>query len=246
LFGDFSHKILSERFEREPALSSLSLVRPYKLRWRVEDRQYNSHKPSAQFQLGGTSYRLPLTDPAWLGAFRTMAPGEYPVTACGIAADCKVLLTLSLSRPWEDGYCYKLAAGVLPLPQDRLSEPVEELDLLDQPMDPSEAVLIIDALAGGIDPYTGDPLSGHSLLSNPDTVKALRASVVALRTVPSRRRPRELPPQAGKSWDSAEEESLIREVEAGKAVYEIAQAHGRTPDAIKARLFRCLGEVLAS
>ena len=183
LFGDFSHKILSDRFENKPAVSSLSLVRPGNLRWRVENRQYNSHKPSAQFELGGTSaYRLPLTDPAWLGAFRTMAPGETPVTACGIAADCKVLLTVSLGDPWEDGYCYKLVAGILPLQQDQLSEPPEELDPLEQSMHPREAFEIIHSLAGGIDPYTDERLPGNSLFSNPDTVRALRAGAAALRT----------------------------------------------------------------
>jgi len=231
LFENFSHKILSGRFETEPARSSLSLVRPRNLRWRIEDLPYNSHKASAQFQLGGTSYRLPVTDPAWLGAFRAMAPGEYPVTACGIAADLKVLLTISLGDPWEDGYCYKLVAGILPLEQGPLSQPAERLDLLDQAMDPREVVRIIQALAGGTDPYTSERLPDDSLLSNPDTAKALRAAAAALRTGPPRKNPR-----------TDEEEILIREFEAGETVAAIARAHGRTPRAIRSRLVR-LGKI---
>jgi hypothetical protein len=232
LFEDFSRKILSDRFEAEPARSSLALVRPRNLRWRIENLPYNPHKASAQFQLSGTSYCLPVTDPAWLSAFRAMAPGEYPVAACGIAADLMVLLTVSLSHPWEDGYCYKLVAGILPL----------ENNLLDQPMDPREAARIIQALAGGNDPYTSEPLPDDGPLSNPDTAKALQAALVALRNGQSRKRPRELPAQAGKTWDTSEEETLIRDFDAGETVAAIARTHGRTPGAIRARLFR-LGKI---
>lgn len=70
LFGDFSHKIPFQRFETEPAPSSLCVIRPVNLHWAIEQLPYNAHKASAQFQLAGTSYRLSVTDPAWLDAFR--------------------------------------------------------------------------------------------------------------------------------------------------------------------------------
>lgn len=233
LFGDYSHKILSDRFETEPAEASLCLIRPGNLRWTIEHLPYNSHKASARFRLAGTSYRLSVTDPAWLDAFRALPPGDYPVTACGIAAELTVLLTVSLSEPWEDGYCYKLVAGILPLEPNPATEP------LAQPMDPREAACVIQALLGGVDPYTGVPISADSPLANPDTVKALRVAVAALEGV---KMPRELPSQAGKSWDAAEEEILVREFEAGETVAAIARSHGRTPGGIKARLI-LLGKI---
>src|ERR1017187_5277705 len=97
LLGNFSHKISFERFETEPAMSSLGLIRPGNLRWTIEHLPYNAHKVSAQFRLDGTSYRLPVTDPDRLDAFRALPPGEYPGAACGIAAGLKALLTVSLS-----------------------------------------------------------------------------------------------------------------------------------------------------
>ena len=104
-----------------------------------------------------------------------------------------------------------------------------------------KAARIIQALAGGTDPYTSGPLPGDSPLSHPDTVKALRAAA-ALRSGPPRKKPRELPPQAGKAWDTAEEEILVREFEGCETMAAIARAHGRTPGAIKVRLIR-LGKI---
>jgi len=247
LLGSFSPKISFERFETEPAMSSLCLIRPGNLRWTIEHLPYNAHKASALFRLGGTSFRLPVTDPARLDAFRALPPDQYPFTACGIAAGIEVLLTISLSDPWEDGYCYKLVAGVLALEPDpiagppELPKPPERLDSLTHPMEPREAARIIQALAGGTDPYTSEPLPGDGPLSHPDTVKALQAAAVALRSGPSRKKPRELP-QAGKAWDTAEEEILVREFEGGETMAAIARAHGRTPGAIKVRLIR-LGKI---
>ncbi|MGO9257862.1 MAG: dual OB domain-containing protein [Bryobacteraceae bacterium] len=241
LLGDYSHKIYAARFEAEPATSSLCLVRPANLSWAIEQTPYNARKASAQFQLDGTSYRLPVTDPAWLNAFRALPPGRHPVTACGIAAEFKILLTVSLGSPWEDGYCYKLVAGILPLDPCRLAGPVRP-EPSGPPMDTSEAIWIIQALASGTDPYTGESLPGDGPLSNPDTILALRAAAAALQSGPPPKRRRELPAQAGKSWDVAEEEILVREFEAGETMAAIAHSHGRTPGAIKSRLIR-LGKI---
>jgi hypothetical protein len=248
LLGNFSHKIPFERFETEPAMSSLGLIRPGNLRWTIEHLPYNAHKASALFRLGGTSYRLSVTDPAQLDAFRALPPGEYPGTACGVAAGIEVLLTISLGDPWEDGYCYKLVAGVLALEPDpiaappELPKPPEGLDPPAHPMDPREAARIIQALAGGTDPYTSEPLPGDHPLSHPDTVKALRAAAAALRSGLPPKEPHELPHKAGKAWDAAEEEILVREFEGGETMAAMARAHGRTPGAIKARLIR-LGKI---
>jgi hypothetical protein len=202
LFEDFSRKILSDRFETAPALSSLSLIHPRNLRWRIDHSPYNHHKPSAQFQLSGKSYCLPVTDPAWLDAFREMEPGGL----------------------------------------DPVSEEPEKLNPLQQPMYPREAGRVIQALAGGINPYTCEPLQDDGLLSDSETVRALRAASAALRSGPPRKRPRELPAHAGKAWDTDEEETLIREFEADETLAAIARSHSRRQGAIKSRLIR-LGKI---
>ena len=104
-------------------------------------------------------------------------------------------------------------------------------------MAPSEAAWIIDSLANGIDPYTGEPLPSVGPLTNPDTIKALRAASAALE-----KKPRDLPKHVGKAWDPDEEEQLVRRFEAGEPMAAIARAHGRTPGAIKSRLIR-LGKI---
>jgi hypothetical protein len=85
-------------------------------------------------------------------------------------------------------------------------------------------------------------LRGDNPLSHPDTVKALRAAAAALGSGLPPKRPHELPHNAGKAWDAAEEETLVREFEGGETMAAIARAHGRTPGAIKSRLI-CLGKI---
>lgn len=165
-----------------------------------------------------------MTDPAWLDAFRAR---------CGIADDLTVLLTISLSDPWEDGYCYKLAAGILPLSPGlgveapKLANESPRSNPATRPMAPREAIPIIQTLADGTDPSTHQPLRGDSPFSNPDTVRALQAAAAALERVPV---------QAGQTWDKAEEDILVRQFDGGETFPAIARAHGRTRGAIKARL----------
>ena len=213
LLGNFSHKIAFERFETEPAMSSLGIIRPGNLRWIIEHLPYNPHKASALFRLGGTAYRLSVTDPALLDTFRELPQGEHPGTACGIAAGKDVLLTISLSDPWEDGYCYKLVASVLTMGPDPTAVPPELV------LGPRNSV-----------PLQSTPPSASVFVSHPDTVKAHWS-------LPPKK-PRELPHNAGKSWDAAEDESLVREFEGGETMAALARAHGRTPGAIKSRLIR--------
>jgi hypothetical protein len=234
LFGDFSHKVSFERLQTEPTSSSLCVIRPQGLQWAIEQLPYNAHKPYAQFRLGSRCYRLPVTDPVWLEAFRELPPGKHPLMACGIAEGQDVLLCISLGEPWEDGYCYKLVAAILPLdPPAKSDRP---------PMDMRVATWIIHALAAGIDPYTGEPLCGGGVLVDPNTIQALQLAEEAMLSRPRSMKTRELPTQAGKAWDSAEEELLLREFEAGESMTAIAVAHGRTQGAIRSRLIR-LGKI---
>jgi hypothetical protein len=237
LLGDYSHKISFDRFASEPAAASLALIQPANLSWVISQTPENAHKPRAKFQLGGTSYLLPVTDPVWLDAFRALPLGKHPLEACGIDPAMKTLLTISLGEPFEDGWCYKLVTAIVPVEPGLAPEP-------EPPMDRAEAAWIIDALANGRDPYTGDPLPAEGPLSNPDTTKALRAASAALQRRLPRERVRELPEKAGEAWDPQEEEMLVREFDAGQSMKSIALTHGRTRGAIKARLIR-LGRIQA-
>lgn len=229
LLGDSSRKIEFAQFAAQPAKASLALIEPANLQWAIYSTSDNIRKPRALFRLGGTSYRLPITDPAYVDAFRALSVGTHTLEALGIDPAMRILLTLSMSEPFEDGCCYKLVSAIIPVARGILAEP-------DVPMASEEAAWIIDALAKGADPYSGEPLPLDGPLSNPDTIKALRAASAALRG------PRELPDNAGKPWDTEEETRLVTELDAGQTMKAIARTHGRSRGAIKARLIK-LGKI---
>lgn len=174
LLGDSSRKIEYARFMQQPAKASLALIEPTNLEWAIYSTSDNLRKPRALFRLGGTSYRLPITDPAFMDEFRSLSVGTHPTEALGIDPAMRILFSISMSEPFEDGYCYKLVSAIIPVAPGILAEP-------DAPMASEEAAWIIDALAQGSDPYSGEPLPLNGPFSNPDTIKALRAASAALR-----------------------------------------------------------------
>ena len=96
------------------AAASLALIEPEGLQWFIERSQYNPKRPRAHFALANAFYDLPVTDPAWMSAFRDLDHGLHPARACGLPPDRKLLLTISLGDEFEaDGYCYKLVAGLV-------------------------------------------------------------------------------------------------------------------------------------
>jgi hypothetical protein len=110
-------------------------------------------------------------------------------------------------------------------------------------MTTTEARKIIEVLADGRCPQTGQKLPADSTFQQPDVVRALFFAAWALeRAEQSERRATSLPEQAGKAWDSAEEQRLCESFDVGKTVVELARIHGRTRGAIQSRLER-LGKI---
>ncbi len=110
-------------------------------------------------------------------------------------------------------------------------------------MDQTRALEIINALAAGIDPLTGEVFPEHSTLQHPDVVRALFLAAMALQS--SRSKPprpaskdSDLPPKAGKSWSEAEDHELVAAFESGKSEKELAAKHQRTLGAIRSRLIK--------
>ena len=110
-------------------------------------------------------------------------------------------------------------------------------------MSPLEAKKIIDALANGVDPETGEILPAQSTFNNPQVIRALFVSLKALDKAAKRvERDSSLPDNAGRSWPDTEDKELLASFDAGTPVKEIAAQHGRTQGAIAARLIR-LGKI---
>ena len=117
-------------------------------------------------------------------------------------------------------------------------------------MDKEQTLKILNALANGVHPATGEKFAADSPYQHPDTVRAL---FEALRTVeggqaatPAPERKPALPQSgSGSRWSSEEEQRLASAFDAGRSVDDLARAHSRSRAAIEARLVR-LGKMDAS
>ena len=109
---------------------------------------------------------------------------------------------------------------------------------------------IIDTLAQGIHPITGEAMPDDSPYNAPPVIRALHAVSRALETAPNTpaaeaprvRRPQ--PPNAGKAWTAQEDAALETAFDAGIALKQVAQELGRTLFAVEQRLVK-LGKVSA-
>jgi hypothetical protein len=107
---------------------------------------------------------------------------------------------------------------------------------------------IIDTLAQGIHPVTGEAMPEDSPYNAPPVIRALHAVSRALEGMgeapePARTR-RALPPNAGKPWSAQEDAALETAFDAGIALKQVAQELGRTAFAVEQRLVR-LGKIEA-
>lgn len=103
---------------------------------------------------------------------------------------------------------------------------------------------IVDTLAQGIHPVTGEVMPEDSPYNAPPVIRALFAVSQALDSneapVPKSRR--ETPPNAGKPWTPQEDDKLESAFAAGVDPRDIAQEMGRTGWAVEARLAK-LGKI---
>jgi hypothetical protein len=115
-------------------------------------------------------------------------------------------------------------------------------------MELATALNILEQLADGVDPHTGEVFAPDSPYQHPATVRALHAALRELGkqapAAPARAAdaPRSAPPKAGKPWSDDEDKALAAAFDAGKPVPELAEAHQRSRFAIEARLAK-LGRI---
>lgn len=113
-------------------------------------------------------------------------------------------------------------------------------------MTPTEAKQVIEVLAGGIDPATGEVLADDSPLSSPHVIRALFLAAKALELmVVKAERSAATPTNAGKAWSDEEDQRLVAGFDADTPVAALARAHERTTGAITSRLIR-LGRLQVS
>jgi len=114
-------------------------------------------------------------------------------------------------------------------------------------MEKEAALKIIQQLANGTDPHTGEIFRTDSPYQHPDTVRALFAAARALEGPSAPAKPRatgteNAPQNAGKPWSGDEDKALTAAFDAGKQIPELAAQHQRSRFAIEARLAK-LGKI---
>ena len=108
---------------------------------------------------------------------------------------------------------------------------------------------IIDTLAQGIHPVTGEAMPDDSPYNAPPVIRALHVVSRALEgmtALPTEEAPRGTrrpsPPNAGKAWSAQEDAALETAFDAGIPIKQVAQELGRTAFAVEQRLVK-IGKV---
>jgi hypothetical protein len=105
-------------------------------------------------------------------------------------------------------------------------------------MEKGQAVEIIQSLADGVHPLTGEVFPSESPYQNPHVVRALFVALSALKTSVKTPRKEDLPPNAGKPWTKEEDKQLLERFDANTSIAELARLHQRTSGGIQARLVK--------
>lgn len=108
-------------------------------------------------------------------------------------------------------------------------------------MDILYAKNMIQALAEGINPITGEILPQSDVCNQVEVVRAFYTILQHLNTENQKEETKTestRPANSGKPWTTEEDELLIQEFYSKKSFSEMAKKHQRTSNAIKARLER--------
>jgi hypothetical protein len=116
LFGNTADRVAYQVFETAPAKESLVLAKPIHPRWTVKRTQTWKKQLRVRFGLGSANYNLAVTDIPYDDKLKELELGEYSSEQLGIRKEDSVYFTISLGEPLDNGYCYKLVAAVLQLP----------------------------------------------------------------------------------------------------------------------------------
>lgn len=116
-------------------------------------------------------------------------------------------------------------------PSDDEAAPAAPLD------ETAHHLAILEALADGVEPLTGEPLPDESFYHHRKVMAALQAGFAALQMQQKKETQRsKLPVQAGKPWTDEEDQRLLEAFDNGSKVKELSEEHGRTSGAIQSRL----------
>jgi len=100
-----------------------------------------------------------------------------------------------------------------------------------------EHLKIIQRLADGVNPITGEIFDDNHILQNSVIVRALATSVKALENeIKKEQRKKTLPENAGQPWTEELDEDLINKYKNGQTIKQLSIIFKRTKGSIKSRL----------
>ncbi len=105
-------------------------------------------------------------------------------------------------------------------------------------MDKGSAIKIIERLADGVHPLTGEDLQQGGILDRPEVIRALNIAARTLQASHKSQRALQAAPNAGKPWSENEEKRLLAEWDQRKSIPDLAARHGRSAGSIRARLIQ--------
>lgn len=115
-------------------------------------------------------------------------------------------------------------------------------------MEREHALKIVNALANGVHPMTGEVFAADSPYQHPDIVRALYEAVRTLdgtgqnSTAKPVRKSGDVPANTFVRWTPEEEDRLAAGFDSGKTSADLAKLHNRSRAAIEARLLK-LGKI---
>jgi hypothetical protein len=101
---------------------------------------------------------------------------------------------------------------------------------------------ILNVLAQGIHPVSGEVMPADSPYNEPPVIRALFTVSQALEQCEVPKRVREMPANAGKTWSGEEDDKLLAAFNAGQEIKQMALDLGRSRVAVEARLVK-LGKI---
>ena len=102
---------------------------------------------------------------------------------------------------------------------------------------------ILNVLAQGIHPVSGEVMPADSPYNEPPVIRALFTVSQALEHCEAPAKPRrEMPANAGKTWSGEEDDRLLAAFDGGQEIKQIALDLGRSRVAVEARLVK-LGKI---
>lgn len=104
-------------------------------------------------------------------------------------------------------------------------------------MDKNKTIEVLEVLANGVDPVTGEVSVSNNPCQHPEVIRALFNAITLLKSLVIKN-DKPQPANKGALWSKEEDEKVISAFKNNVSVSQLAKEHKRSRTAIEARLFK--------